>query len=731
MAGTIPTTSEVFATCFIRFRWEDDWESIGSPTPGLPTDPSLMEAVRVTDSAAPAHATATFRFEYGIAQLPAIGDRPADTSWTVVQKPELIGYYVKVQTTAWTWYGVLMDEVDDRGPDITIAGINDGDPVATGVVTYTAFGLSILLEKMIPIRRTRVTNAGGGAYIGMAVPVNGGTGRGAPAASGLAGNRSPSATTHFDAESGEQWTAAQFLDHLFTYYLPTDAAGNVKVIFEIVGVTAALGYYLGRYDYEGKSLWQILCELIPRQRGLGFSLRVNNGSGTEKVEIVVWTYTATNVVLPGGVTILANPYQASLNLSAAMNVTREHVVSSIQNEYDQVRVYGAYRGSVFSIKPPAIDPDWSTELVDDYNAARSAYGDYDVLTDPEKAEQNAAFRSGDEFEKVFSWWKLPDDWPATVTDAATVEHYVFPALDADGDYLTDVSDEDASSINGWIPGLRFENFLPMKVGIDYSGATVPVNAALSLGVSTDYLKPPVWFDHELAEHLDSGADSDAVEAPRVWSVTTRNRTDWPGLIFEVSGGQQHFIAADLYLENGVEDIIRDQDRAVDHDDWVATVYCLAQERISAAYPADADVGGGDVVRVLELLYPDLFFDILIPGTVVGVEYVSATGSSSGDHVAEYVESEGGILRDDRKALNDIARMVWIWISTPRRILDIEFTAVNTVIPVGTLYTTLGGGGAAPVLVNSVVTSVSIELATGTVSFKTQAAELDSWLGGVN
>ena len=35
------------------------------------------------------------------------------------------------------------------------------------------------------------------------------------------------------------------------------------------------------------------------------------------------------------------------------------------------------------------------------------------------------------------------------------------------------------------------------------------------------------------------------------------------------------------------------------------------------------------------------------------------------------------------------------------------------------------------LVNSVVTSVSIELAAGTVSFKTQAAELDSWLGGVN
>ena len=61
---------------------------------------------------------------------------------------------------------------------------------------------------------------------------------------------------------------------------------------------------------------------------------------------------------------------------------------------------------------------------------------------------------------------------------------------------------------------------------------MPVNAALSLGVSTDYLKPPVWFNHELAEHLDSGADSDAVEAPRVWSVTTRNRTDWPGFILK-------------------------------------------------------------------------------------------------------------------------------------------------------------------------------------------------------
>ena len=58
-------------------------------------------------------------------------------------------------------------------------------------MTYTAFGLSILLEKMIPDSPYKSHKHRGGAYIGMAVPVNGGTGRGAPAASGLAGNRSP------------------------------------------------------------------------------------------------------------------------------------------------------------------------------------------------------------------------------------------------------------------------------------------------------------------------------------------------------------------------------------------------------------------------------------------------------------------------------------------------------------------------------------------------------------
>ena len=150
-------------------------------------------------------------------------------------KPELIGYYVKVQTTAWTWYGVLMDEVDDRGPDITIAGINDGDPVATGVVTYTAFGLSILLEKMIPIRRTRVTNTGGGAYIGMAVPVNGGTGRGAPAASGLAGNRSPSATTHLMPKAANSGRQLSFGSPV--YLLPAHGCGGEtsKVILKSSG----------------------------------------------------------------------------------------------------------------------------------------------------------------------------------------------------------------------------------------------------------------------------------------------------------------------------------------------------------------------------------------------------------------------------------------------------------------------------------------------------------------
>ena len=87
MAGTIRQLQKSLPRASSAFAGKTNGNRSAVRLRGSPTDPSLMEAVRVTDSAAPAHATATFRFEYGIAQLPAIGDRPADTAWTVVQNP--------------------------------------------------------------------------------------------------------------------------------------------------------------------------------------------------------------------------------------------------------------------------------------------------------------------------------------------------------------------------------------------------------------------------------------------------------------------------------------------------------------------------------------------------------------------------------------------------------------------------------------------------------------------
>lgn len=723
---TIQVVDETLSVCHVRQRWADAW-----------TELPLLEAIDVSDQVAPSHPTATFNYEYGSVKFPEIQSRLADTGWTTEPPPDLGNWYVRIATVNWLWYGVFLDAVNSRDGDLNLVPV-----VPSGTVEKTAYGLSVLLDRMSGIRRSKVTAAD--EWIELALAFNAGL-------DGRPRDDRPTSSNKSDAglwfadpvsETVEDWTAANVIDYLFANFTPANKDGTVRVPWGVIVNTppatpnAGLDYALPSFEYDGETIWDILPRLITRGRGLGFNTKIvntptvtlngttgklefANDNGTEECRLNIWSYLPVGITLPGGTEIPANINQGNLNVSSAVNITAEKIVASMQQVYHQVKVIGAPRGSVCTLIPlndleteGFVLPAWKTAGETAYNEARSGDADYGTLTDEDKTLRNQEYRNDDKFYRVFSWWFVDGNWnrKQKYDDGTTItEHFIFPKILPNGNLST------TEETFQWVAAMRISEMLPMKAGIDYSGAVTP--ATSQTNDEADYLPMAVWFEHTLAEHLDFDSDLGVAE-PRVWNVQTRPLKDWPGLSFRVSGGLQHYIAEDLYTPNGTYEQIETTDRAIEHNEWAATVYIQGQERVTEVYPSDANVADVDVLNVFEIEMPDAHFDVLVPGTYVGIDW------DGNPLEVQYKQAAGGWLRDDRKQMKDEARLAWSWVSEPRRILELAWDGAAVSLPVGDMITTVGVGGVLPVLINSVITEVKINLKESSGSLKTQAAELD-------
>ena len=382
----IHTTAEILSLVYVRERWSDPWQLV-----------PLMEAIVVGNQAAPAHATAELTREYGMIEWPIpLGTRPADADYTHEPPSDLCGWYVRVTTAHWHWYGQIVDREDKRDGDID-AGLGDG-PVASGTETYSAFGLTYLLDKMLPIRGSAVydhlpdVRLNRTKLVGKAFTFNGGWFDGTyegnkyhydiPNDLDLYGPRFATGPLHADDNAGgridmtgDYWTAAEALHYLFYWFSPRDKSGAVLVKWSFTGALAGLTQIIDRVSPEGMTLWQFLNHVLPPGKGFGLKANVLNsatvvvaGDGSlivtespnpeEEVELEVFTSTPVPITLPGtGAVIPANLNQGALLTANFINVTQENVTDSGQQVYQQVRVIGSYRGSVCTLAKDYIDPD--------------------------------------------------------------------------------------------------------------------------------------------------------------------------------------------------------------------------------------------------------------------------------------------------------------------------------------------------------------------------------------
>jgi hypothetical protein len=150
------------------------------------------------------------------------------------------------------------------------------------------------------------------------------------------------------------------------------------------------------------------------------------------------------------------------------------------------------------------------------------------------------------------------------------------------------------------------------------------------------------------------------------------------------------------------------------DNLLATVYWLTDEYVEAVWPADADLPQSDAIREQIISVGDQYQLIYVaPGTVVDVRDGQLVRTSG-----------GGWLRDDRAALRRIARIAYEWYRRPRRALSLVYRQARGLVAVGEMIRYIGPPGNEREI-NSVVTSLSIDMVQVKTAIQTDYGELDA------
>ena len=697
---TVTIASHPVTTCSVKNAWADAW-----------TEAPLLEAISISDQVAPAHSSATLRYQYGRGMLPAIGSRPADSAITTIARGGLLLKYVRVVVTGLgTWYGIIVDLNDDRSGAL-------GGTVPSGVEQYTAFGLTWLLDQ-VPILSTHVRSSSGTVEINRCIPFNGGT-DGQRRSNRVSWKNYDSSNKVFTdrtrTASPGAWKASNAIEYIIEKFAPRNAAGSVLIPFALhASALSFLDYEIGLIEYEGMTPWALINKLIDRKRGLGCHATV-----TTSVELVVWSQNATTITLPSGSSIPANPNTMTYDFDSAVNVQQVSVGSTAIAKYDQVIVRGERAGSVFSVRPETnMEKDWSTTDQTKYDQGATLKTGYSSLPDADKLAANNDVRASDPLARVYSWWRPKSTWDGrSATDPVSgTAPYAFPLIDSDG-----VPDTSQPAVIQRA-GLRVQPFLPLRQGVDYSSGAITPTTENTDDAETEFI-PPILFLKATkirqsstdagwlhGERLNQAVASSSTKRPYDYSVDLSVREDAPGLIFRTVGQPQHFLARELFTPAISSEGLGAE--AFDSTEWLATIYMLQDQWCRAQWPLKSALPSLDLIRPLTLYIAGAYLDYVVPGTVVAVDAGELKKTSL-----------GGYVRDDRNKLKDIARLAFSWHGQTRRILSLQFKGITSGFSLGHLITSIGSGGLTET-VNTAVTSITYDLAAGTTQLSTSFGELD-------
>lgn len=659
-----------------------------------------LRAVTLTTGQSPTIDQATLLWHFGTMQRESIDDYESPLEY--VEPLAIKGKFVRIvqDELPVEWYGYVLTEETDRGPEESDGG---EQRIAYGNQTFGVVGLEWFLSRATVHSSTVYDPDDGEIKVERAIGFNAGFGDGRGVTYEKRENRDSSAGIFSDdPTSAVLWTATDAVGYLLAYHGPKDAAGDYSPVeFELHdSAEAFLEDFHPTVFTEGRSVWQVLNDLISQNRGLSWRLVPDYGVFFNEFHIMlkVTSMAISAISLPGGGTIPAATSQVAYT-SDDWN-ERPQIRRDLSRQYDHIICRGARKRAVFTVSTLSgnLEPAWRAADETDYKAA--------VGTD---AAVNDAFRSTNRFERVYQVFQIPGDWDGTSNDGGSVPGaaaYSCPRLT-----YGSMSIAGAEPIS--MPGLRLLPAMPIKVGYDYAIATAPTardpddtapewqRPFAVVDVSEDSSQK--WrFAHELSTTGEEDGDFK--------SFSMRMLEGAPGVQFHPPDAMPHALALDHFDPDA--DAESEHDPLVDYAKLRVTVCGEWDAYCEGKFPLPDGSG-----RPLSTLYLSIGerarHDWLAAGTIYDIN--SAGGVK--------VVATGGALRDDRQLCADTARIAYEWYGVERATVSLTTTAETLPVQLGDLITTIGTG-AAEETVNALVSQITYEFESGRTSIQAGFGELD-------
>lgn len=726
--GRKVTRTALAARCFLRDRWDEDWVEV-----------PYLYADRVVAAAAPQIGSAELRYDYGWLM------RPDKTEFAVYEPIERSQAFVKIEIddplATIVWCGVLINSSHaESGSPLGADGVTR---VRQGRQLLTAASLEWILDRE-RIRTSAVRDVAAGTdigwkYVGRGLTFNGGGHHWSEASA--AGVRRPNRSLNdlnglpiFAETMGDaavKWTGLAILDYLLNFHEPASADRIDTFSWSVLGQAASLAAFEPVIAIEGKTLKELIDQVIDRRRLFGWDLQVDENNG---LVINVWTFNAEEIPLDhveGAPDVLPpNQNQVALDHRTRLDVDGLSIDLVDATKYDRVVVRGARRGCCFTIacmtEPElgTIVQGWSSSEEDEYDTAATEESGYGALDDFGKMDRNQAVRKHDLLRRVYSYFELVGTWDGTGQDMRGL-----PGAAPDVDVIPEINPlgPEVFSRKFWRPGLRFEPLLPLVADHDYSGPLTEDDSVpdeLPLDGTSEWMKPlvgilrsddsvPRWHQVDKLGHAGEDLPSDDVgEEP--FGMSVRMQSDNVGFVLEVSGRPQHAIAKGTF----------EAADAVDEKDWpavidwrkglFATVFLYADEHVEQRYP-DAIAGTRDRYETLVIDIGEKGrLDYLAPGTVVAIK------------AGNLATTDGGFVRDDRPMMKTLATIAYQWYTAERRAVTLKLRQITGAFRLGQLLTGLGDPDEEDsfIATGSCVTQIAWDLLEQTTTISTQFAELD-------
>jgi hypothetical protein len=701
-------------TVYFRENWADDWE-----------EQEHVFCDFFTQVAGPDVSEAVLRFNYGFVQP------EGEQHYAQRARKEVNGQYVRIELgqgedddgedTFKYWYGLIVETTIERDGRVT----SQGTEAESGKQIFQCRGLEFLLQRKWIYSSFVFDSSEAEVEIGRAIAFNLGPGRDTDHA--RHGNRSedkgneeayvfaadigPPTASNFDAF----WTVQQIIEYLFYYHPPGDIDGNDQLEWQVADGADAeiLGKLYPTCHAQGKSIKQLLDELIDRRRLVGYTIDVVGDDENPKLNI--FTFNKDSITLPGGTTIPPNGTQTTWYFDDDPSIRAAVVAEDDATRFDVVICRGDPLGGCFTTcrnqSPPYayVLNDWDDTREDGYNTGASSGGTYAALIRIDKQAANQAYRADAIFEKVFRAFIIDPEW-----DGMLGAHAACP------DPTTEDAEGDPSSTPSpfWYPGLKLLDRLPLRTDYDYTTVDDFETTSLTIGSSQpDYLRPfAVAKIGSLYYRLDQPGMGKATSETladngRTWAASLRMQDDCPGFFIDVHGAPQHMIAVDEFTPADADDTA-DFAAQVDWKDIACTIFCEFDQHVEAKWPEEDLTTTADVVRTLEIDVPGMRLDYLAADTVVGV-----------DDEGALITTDGGYVRDDRALLSDMARCAFAWYADTRKAMAITKHDLVCEQVIGELITQIGTAENTTTI-NSVVTKIEFNIREGTTTVHTQFAELD-------